>query len=245
MYQDYYSKFLPMLNADSGADGGASQSGSQEHADVGGNNGNQTTDEAQGASSKESKPFASFPDEQSFMSRINREAKKQVNEFLKSIGVEKEDELKEIVQKNREQAEQSKTELQKAKEAAEAAIKDKENFFKKFNDTLKQNEAKVRAMALGIKPERLEYVLKLIDFKEIEIKDGAVDGGAIEEALNQVLKELPELKQQNQAGLQKGGQDFSQSTANPEFLTIEAIKAMSVEEAERRLPEIMKFMNRK
>jgi hypothetical protein len=236
-----FESWHPMLNADAGAEGGVEPSTEPagENANSGGNTGNES------AGAEEKKPFAVFPDEASFMGRVSREAKKQVGEFLKSLGVEKEDELKNIIQTHKETIENNKTELQKAMEAAEKAQKEKDELFSSFTSTMKQNEAKVKAMALGIKPERLEYILKLIDLNSIEVVDGKIDSQSIEDSLNGILKEFPELKANNPASQQKAGQDFSQPTANLDLLTMEAIKAMSVEEAERRLPDILKFMNKK
>jgi hypothetical protein len=231
----------PMLNADAGAEGGAEPSTEPagENANGGGNTGNEN------AGTEDKKPFAVFPDEASFMGRVGREAKKQVGEFLKSLGIEKEDELKNIIQNHKETIENNKTELQKAMEAAQNAQREKDELFSSFTSTMKQNEAKVKALALGIKPERLEYILKLIDLNSIEVVDGKIDSQSIEDSLNGILKEFPELKANNPASQQKAGQDFSQPTATPDLLTMEAIKAMSVEEAERRLPDILKFMNKK
>jgi hypothetical protein len=205
------------------------------NADSSGNTG------IQGEGAKQ--PFAVFPDEASFMGRVGREAKKQVNEFVKSLGLEKEDELRQIVDNHRQQIENSKTELDKAKEVAEKALREKDEFLQTYNATLKANEAKVKAMALGIKAERLDYVMKLIDFNSIQVDNGKVDADAIETSLQQMLKDFPELKgvQQNQT---RGGQDFSQSPPS-DLLTLEMIKAMSPEEAEKRLPQILAFLEKR
>lgn len=235
------SRFTPLFNADGGAGGGTSEPAGT-NADSGGNAGNVAGEPS--AQSTESKPFAVFPDEASFMGRVSREAKKQVNEFLKSLGVEKEDELKQILSAHREGIEKSKSELDKAREAAAKAQKERDEFVGALNTTLKLNEAKVQALANGIKPERLDYVLKLVDLSEVEVKDGAVDSKAVEGAISKVLKDFPELRATNQVPASKGGQDFSNPAAQ-ELLTLESVKAMSVEEVERRLPDIMKLLERK
>ena len=189
-------------------------------------------------------PFAVFPDEASFMGRVSREAKKQLGEFVKSLGLEKEDELRQIVDGHKQQIENSKTELQKAQELAEKAVREKDDFLQTYNATMKANEAKVKAMALGIKAERLDYVMKLIDFNSIQVQDGKVDADSIESSLQQVLKDFPELKGVQQQFQSRGGQDFSQSPP-ADLLTLEMIKAMSTDEAERRLPEILKFLEKR
>lgn len=56
-------------------------------------------------------------------------------------------------------------------------------------------EAKLHAVALGIKPERADMALRLADLSGVELgDDGEPDAGAIKTALEKVLADLPELK---------------------------------------------------
>jgi len=58
-----------------------------------------------------------------------------------------------------------------------------------------QAEAKAQALALGVRPERLEYALRLADLSEVEVgDDGEPDAAAIKAALEKVLNDLPELR---------------------------------------------------
>jgi len=58
-----------------------------------------------------------------------------------------------------------------------------------------QAEAKAQALALGVRPDRLEYALRLADLSEVEVgDDGEPDAAAIKAALEKVLNDLPELK---------------------------------------------------
>lgn len=235
--------WIPMMSADTGAEGGVAPTDATSTAEA--STSEATADTGNAGVSKEKEPFAIFPDEASFRSRLNREAKKQFGEYIKSLGVEKEDELKSIIQTHRDSIEKSKSELDKARETAELALKEKTEFIQKYSDTLKKNEAKVKALGLGIKPERVDYVIKLLDLTGVEVEDGVVDGEAIEKQLSGLIKEFPELKGSVQPTAQKAGQDFSESKANPEFLSLDVIRGMSVDEVEKRLPEILKFMNNK
>jgi len=56
-------------------------------------------------------------------------------------------------------------------------------------------EAKALAASLGVKPERINYAVRLADLSGIEVDDdGEPDTKAIKSALEQVTKDLPELK---------------------------------------------------
>ena len=54
--------------------------------------------------------------------------------------------------------------------------------------------AQAAASALGIKPERVAYALKLADLSGVKVEDDmAVDQQAVTDALKKVLDDLPEL----------------------------------------------------
>lgn len=222
-------------------DGGAGDGG-QSGAGDGGAAGGQAGGQGAGASGGQAggqQPFAIFPDEQSFMSRVNREGKKQVNEFLKGLGVEKAEDLQAILKAHNDNIEAQKTELQKAQDAAKAAQDAQAAALAQASNVIRTAEAKVQALAAGVKPERIDYLLKLTDLSKIEVKDGAVDSALVKEAIENVLKDLPELKAQ--PGTQKAGGDFSGGGQNT-GLTMDQIKTMTPAEMEARLDEVMKFM---
>ena len=76
------------------------------------------------------------------------------------------------------------------------------------NRRIIEAEAKVQAVALGIKPERVAYALRLADLSGVEVDDnGNPDTDAIKAALEAVLKDLPELK--GAAAPAKSGADFN------------------------------------
>lgn len=223
------------MNADAGAEGGAPQdanSGGQQ-AGTGG--------------APTQQPFAVFPDEKSFMSRVSREAKKEFSEMLKSLGLEKESDLKTVIQSHRDSMEKSKTDLERAIETAQKATEDRERTLRYANDLLRKSEAKVQALSLGVKPERIDFLLKLADLDSVEVDNGAVDSGAVKNALELIVKDFPELRNTTQqppapASQPKAGQDFSGSGHKMDLLSVEVIKNMSTEEAERRMPEIVQFL---
>lgn len=226
---------------DGGQDGGQGDGG---QGDQGGqpNSGSGKGDaDGGGKDAGDKQPFAVFPDEASFMARIQREGKKQFKELLKGLGIEDETSLKSIIEAHKDAQEKAKTDLQKAQEAKEAAEKQAKEALTKANQVLIQTEAKLQAVALGVKPERVDYLLKLVDLSEIEVENGQVDKEAVKLAVEKVLSEVPELKQTAVTG--KGGSDFSQADKK-DLLTFEAIKNMSVEEAEARMDEIMAFLEK-
>src|SRR5690606_10229090 len=58
-----------------------------------------------------------------------------------------------------------------------------------------QAEAKAQALALGVRPERLEYVLRLADLSDVAVGDDVEpDEAATRAALEKVLNDLPELR---------------------------------------------------
>lgn len=76
------------------------------------------------------------------------------------------------------------------------------------NQRLINAEARVQAVTLGIKPERIAYALKLADLSGVEVDgQGNPDAAAIKAALEAVLNDLPELKGTQAPG--KSGSEFT------------------------------------
>lgn len=73
---------------------------------------------------------------------------------------------------------------------------------------LVQAEAKVVALELGVKPDRIPYVLRLADLSGVDVgDDGVVDAKALRDAIEAVLRDVPELKGSMTPG--KSGAEFS------------------------------------
>jgi hypothetical protein len=202
---------------------------------------NQATTELQGevATTNDSSNTAIvFPDEKAFIDRVKREAKKLNNDFVKSLGFESDAQLKELVQKQKDAEEAQKTEYQKLQEQLQA----KEQYINQVNRNLKLNEVKMEALNAGIKKERIDYALKLIDVDAIDFNDGQLNKEQLNDKINGLLADFPELK--SMTGTQKAGQDFSKSTP-PDMLTMDIIKSMSPSEMEKRMDEVLKFLSKK
>jgi hypothetical protein len=77
------------------------------------------------------------------------------------------------------------------------------------NERILQAEAKAQAAALGVKAERLPYLLKLADLSGVEFgENGEPNGEQIKAALNAVISDFPELVSQPTPA--RGGVPFNQ-----------------------------------
>lgn len=186
-------------------------------------------------------PFASFPDEKSFMSRVGREARKQMTTMLTNLGIKDEAELKTFMASKKASTEAERTELEKALQTQADLIVERDNALSGANTTLKRAELKVASQEAGIKADRINIVMKLIDMEDIDIVDGVVDQVGLKEQIGKIIKVMPELVQVGQTLPSKGGESFTGSDTKP--LSLELIKTMTKEQVASRLPEIQKFMS--
>lgn len=229
---------------DGGGNGEGGQDGQGQDGDKsGGGSGGQGGSTGGG----DKQPFAVFPDEASFMSRVKREAKGQYSELLKTLGFEKAEDLQSIVEAHRASEEKNKTDLQKSNDALTKAQSDAQKATDLLNRTVLNSEARLKAIASGVKPERVEYALRIADLSGIEVKDGVADVAAIQTAIDKILTDMPELK--GTTAPSSGGSDFNRGGGDGQgggssLLTWEAIEAMSTSDAEKRMPEIMEFMTK-
>src|SRR5690606_30749699 len=109
------------------------------------------------------------------------------------------------LEEERRKAQMTEAERLKAeKEEAERRAKEAEAA---ANQRLIQAEAKVVALELGIKPERVAYAIRLANLSDVEVgENGKVDTKALKAALEQVIKDIPELKGTSTPA--KSGADF-------------------------------------
>ena len=110
-------------------------------------------------------------------------------------------------------------------------IKDGET---RYNDAVNkwlEAETKLEAFrlapSLGVDPTTLPYVLKMADTSKV-IKDGKVDTDSLKDAINAVLKDIPQLKvsvETNNNGFKIGADNDSKSSAtNDELARIFGVK---------------------
>lgn len=195
------------------------------------------------------KPFATFPDEKSFMSRVEREAKKQQADFLKSLGVDDEESLKAVLsaEKERQTAETKRkeaemTESQKLQKQIAALETDKAQALTRAETLTRTAEAKQLAAELGISPTRINHFIKLADISDIKVNtDGSVDLDTMKSRFTALAKELPEFKGR-QASNPQGGSDFGGPNNNKVAITKESIKNMTANEIAANIEEVRKVM---
>ncbi|MCG8401376.1 MAG: hypothetical protein MJA84_07235 [Firmicutes bacterium] len=159
-----------------------------------------------GGDGKENKsneqPFATFPDESTFMARMKREGKAQVEAMAKELGFDSSDALKVAAKAQKEADEAAKTELEKEKARAEKAESDKKMALDAANTRLVNAEIKVFAVQAGfIDPAD---AVALIDRAGIQVDEqGAVTGA--KEAVEALAKTKPHLVGTEKPGGSPGG----------------------------------------
>lgn len=239
--------FLQQFSGDgSGGDGG--QQGQQPANDPeggapndGGNAGGESGKGKDGG--KQQQPFAIFPDEQSFMSRVSREAKKMQKELLKELGIDSVDTLKTIIQTHKDLEDKNKSELERAQERAQQAEQKLQEVMAQAQNVAKLTEAKLIAMEIGVNPARIDHFLKLADLSNVEVdENGNVDTKALKDVLGSLLKELPEFKKTVTDAPQGGTDGFQSGNQDKPKLTLEQIKRMSKEEIAARIDEVREVM---
>lgn len=154
--------------------------------------------------------------------RLNRERKKWEAEYDERT---KRDKL--------DAEERLKLELEDAKKSVSSTVDT-------ANKRIIKAEAKSLAIQTGIKPERVDYALRLLDLSDVEVdEDGEPDSKTIEKALKALIGEFPELLVT--ATAPKAGNDFSTPNPSDKPLTHELIITMSPQERQRRMFEIENF----
>lgn len=185
----------------------------------------------------DNKPFATFPDEATFMKRVNREGRKQLNELVKGLGFEDTEQLQSLIKDANARKEAEKTELEKLQDTISQLSKDNEQYKAKMTQLQRQQMAEKSALALDISPTKLDYALKLIDLNSLETQED------IEVELNKLLEVMPEFKATKTTLPKKTGADFKDTTKAKQPLTQDSIRKMSTQEVADRLDEIKEFLS--
>lgn len=157
---------------DSGA--GSSDAGGDDNGGTTGNGGHQNAGEPP---TDGGKTFTQEDLDRLIQQRLQRERKKWEQQL--------EEERKKAAMTEAERLKAEKEEAERRAQEAQASA----------NQRLINAEARVQAVTLGIRPERVAYALKLADLSAVDVDDsGNPDEAAIKAALEAVLKDLPELK---------------------------------------------------
>lgn len=154
-----------------------------------------------GNGSNGQKPYAVFPDRESFHARVGREANKMLQEKIKALGFETEEALVNTIEEYKAKQEDYDKALNAEKEARQGLEQKLAELGQRVIDT----NIQLTAAAYGVKPEKIKHFMKLVDRTDLELKeDGTVDDEKIKAAVEGVLKDMPEFKGVPSAG----GSDF-------------------------------------
>jgi alanyl-tRNA synthetase len=108
----------------------------------------------------------------------------------------------------------SMTEQEKLKAAAEESEKKGKTAVEAANKRIVAAEARVIASELGVKSDRIGHLLKLADLSGADVDEkGEVNTKAVKQAIEAVLKDLPELKGGGPGGFNLGGGPGSKGAA--------------------------------
>lgn len=136
-----------------------------------GGNGGGTGDGGDGGKGNgqgDAQPFKAFTSEADFNAHVATLTGQGKADFLKTLGIEKEDDLKAILEDHKKRAEDAKT--------AEQKLLEREGDLKAANDSIRalnvENAFVREAYKQGVDPEKLEDALRLADLSKVEVTDG-------------------------------------------------------------------------
>ena len=188
----WYLRILTPFYSPDGAGGGDGSNDPNAGGEGGGNDSEPTggNDPATDPTPEPGKTFTQEQLDEIISKRLARERKQweqQIEEERKKAAMTEAERLK----AEKEEAER------KAQDAQTAA-----------NQRIINAEAKVLAVSLGVKPERVAYALKLADLSAVEVdENGDPDADAIKAAIEAVINDLPELK--GTQGPSRSGSEFN------------------------------------
>lgn len=211
----FYYHRMPMMSPDGGGAGGDGGSGGDGGAGTGGGAGDKT--------------FTQAELDAKIQERIARESKKY--DKYKDLDDEKLEKYKAWEKEQQEKLEKEKTDLQKEKDAREAAEKEKKSALDKANQRLVR--AAFLVSAKDIPEDRREAAYKLADLSAVTVNDnGDPDEKLLKAAIDEVLKANPFLKGTTGKQDVGGGAGGGGGT-----MTSEDIAKKKAEERNKKMPE--------
>lgn len=143
-----------------------------------------------GGTGGNNEPFATFPDEASFMRRINQASRQELEKMAKDLGFESADAMRAAAKSKKEADEAARTELDKEKTRADKAEQEKKDALTAANTRLVNAEIKVFAMQAGfVDPAD---AVALVDRANIQVDEQGNVTGA-KEAIDALAKAKPHL----------------------------------------------------
>jgi alanyl-tRNA synthetase len=191
-------KFDLQFFADGGDTGGGSDAGSNDGGDTGG------TGDAGGTGGKDDnagggtggKTYSQEEAERIAAQREERARRSALKSYFEQQGYSQE-EVEELLKKDKERREKEKTDLEREKEAREKAEKEKAKAIETANARIARTEFKIAAQAVGVPADRLEAAVKLADLSELvpDEKTGEIPADLIQKVVNDTLQANPFLKE--------------------------------------------------
>jgi len=173
--------------------GGGTAGGDGKGGDGGDGKGGDGKDGGKGGN----EPFISFPDESSFMRRVNQASRQALEKMAKELGFENADALKAAAKAKKEADEAAKTELEKEKARAEKAENEKKAALEAANTRLINAEIKVFAVQAGfVDPAD---AVALVDKSGIQVDEQGNVTGA-KDAVEALAKAKPHLVSKGKPG---------------------------------------------
>lgn len=188
-----------------GDTGGGSDAGSNDGGDTGG------TGDARGTGGKDNnagggtggqsnqgigKTFSWEDVERIAGDREERARRAALKSYFEQQGYSQE-EVEELLKKDKERREKEKTDLEREKEAREKAEKERDKAIETANARIAKTEFKIAAQAAGVPADRLEAAVKLADLSELvpDEKTGEIPADLIQKVVNDTLQANPFLKE--------------------------------------------------
>lgn len=142
--------------------------------------------------------------------RSERASKSALKSFFAQQGLTEEeanDAFEAFKKSKAEKAEAIKNDAKAQSQRAEEAEKRAQQAIAQANELIVKASAQIHATALGVKANKLDYVVKMADLKGVAVTDGAVDQVAVKDAIEKVLSDIPEFKESKESQGFKIGAD--------------------------------------
>lgn len=195
-------KFDLQFFADGDA-GGGSNAGSNNGGDTGGAGETGGKDDnagggtgAQGNQGVGGKTYSQEEAERIAAQREERARRAALKSYFEQQGYSQE-EVEELLKKDKERREKEKTDLEREKEAREKAEKERATAIATANTRIARTDFKIAAQAAGVPADRLEAAVKLADLSELvpDEKTGEIPADVVKSVVEATLKANSFLKE--------------------------------------------------
>lgn len=184
-------------DSDAGSNDGGNTGGTGDAGGTGGKDDNAGGGAGgQGNQGASGKTYSQEEAERIAAQREERARRAALKSFFEQQGYTQE-EVEELLKKDKERREKEKTDLEREKEAREKAEKEKEEAIAMANARIARTEFKIAAQAAGVPADRLEAAVKLADLSELvpDEKTGEIPADLIQKVVNDTLQANPFLKE--------------------------------------------------